>query len=180
VRAAACRAERAARQDRYAPLWLAGLLGAGIMAAYVIALKAPQSIFELAIQYAFSGYTALAPLIVAALFWRRSTKWGALACALWAIASVLAVAVFQALVPAPAPGPPVVVWAPGGIEILTRTAGGTAILGLMPVVPMALISALLMIVVSLLTAKPSAAAIGRYFAQPTPVPAVRLGTKLGS
>src|SRR6266566_7537844 len=198
--------------ERYAPLWLAGLLGAGIMAAvmasdsqilalstmfaedifafyggakrfgeaaqvhtgrafvalvtvaaYVVALKAPQSIFELAIQYAFSGYTALAPLIVAALFWRRSTKWGALACALWAIAAVLAVAVFQSLVPAPAPGPPTVVWAAGGVDILSRTAGGTAILGLMPVVPMALISTLLMIVVSLLTARPSAAAVGRYF-----------------
>src|SRR5206468_6349080 len=123
--------------QRYAPLWLAGLLGAGIMAAvmasdsqilalstmftedffafyggaklfgeaaqvhtgrlfvalvtvaaYIIALKAPQSIFELAIQYAFSGYTALAPLILATLFWKRSTKWGALACALWALASV--------------------------------------------------------------------------------------------
>src|SRR5204863_7199744 len=109
--------------DRYAPLWLAGLLGAGIMAAvmasdsqilalstmfaedvfafyggakrfgeaaqvhtgrlfvalvtvaaYIIALKAPQSIFELAIQFAFSGYTALAPLLVAALFLRGSTK----------------------------------------------------------------------------------------------------------
>jgi Na+/proline symporter len=99
--------------NRYAPIWLAGLLGAGIMAAvmasdsqilalstmfaedvfafyggrkrfgeaaqvqtgrlfvalvtvaaYLIALKAPQSIFELAIQFAFSGYTALAPLLV--------------------------------------------------------------------------------------------------------------------
>ena len=47
--------------------------------AYVIALRAPQSIFDLAIQYAFSGYAALSPLLVAALFWKRSTKWGALA-----------------------------------------------------------------------------------------------------
>ena len=198
--------------DRYAPLWLAGLLGAGIMAAvmasdsqilalstmfaedvfafyggarrfgeaaqvhtgrgfvalvtvaaYVVALKAPQSIFELAIQYAFSGYTALSPLIVAALFWKRSTKWGALASTLWAVVAVLAVAVFQSRVAAPAPGPPTVVWAAGGVDILSRTAGGTAIFGLMPVVPMALISALLMIVVSLLTARPSAQAVGRYF-----------------
>src|SRR5206468_6266956 len=94
--------------NRYAPLWLAGILGAGIMAAvmasdsqilalstmftedvfafyggkqrygpaaqvhtgrifvlaltavaYLIALRAPATIFELAVQYAFSGYSAL-------------------------------------------------------------------------------------------------------------------------
>ena len=109
--------------ERYAPFWLAGLLGAGIMAAvmasdsqilalstmftedvfayyggktrfgeavqvqtgrifivlttmlaYAVALRAPETIFELAIQYAFSGYAALSPLLVAALFWKGSTK----------------------------------------------------------------------------------------------------------
>ena len=47
--------------------------------AYLIALGAPQSIFDLATQYAFAGYSALSPLLVAALFWKGSTKWGALA-----------------------------------------------------------------------------------------------------
>ena len=51
--------------------------------AYAVALRAPQGIFDLAVQYAFSGYAALSPLLFAALFWRRSTKWGALAVALW-------------------------------------------------------------------------------------------------
>ena len=100
--------------NHYAPVWLAGLLGAGIMAAvmasdsqilalstmftedvfafyggksrfgevvqvqtgrafvvlltiaaYLIALRAPQSIFDLAVQFAFSGYAALSPLLVA-------------------------------------------------------------------------------------------------------------------
>ena len=73
--------------------------------AYVVALRAPESIFELAIQYAFSGFAALSPLLVAALFWRGSTKWGALASTLWVAVAVAAVAVFQAVVPAPAPGP---------------------------------------------------------------------------
>jgi solute:Na+ symporter, SSS family len=198
---------------RYAPLWLAGLLGAGIMAAvmasdsqilalstmftedvfafyggktrfgesvqvqtgrifivlitlfaYAVALRAPETIFELAIQYAFSGFAALSPLLIAALFWRGSTKWGALAVTLWTAAAVVAVAVLQSIVPAPAPGPATILWAPGGVEALSRTPGGTAVFGFMPVVPMVLVSALLMIVVSLLTKKPAASTVARYFA----------------
>jgi SSS family solute:Na+ symporter len=193
--------------EKYAPLWLAGLLGAGIMAAvmasdsqilalstmfsediftyyegkekfgetaqvvtgrifvivltiiaYAIALESPQPIFDLAVQYAFSGYSALMPLIVAALFWKRSTKWGALASTLWTAASVIAIAVFQAAVPAPK-----VIWSIGGAEILARTPGGTAVFGFLPVVPMVIVSALLMIVVSLMTRKPGEATIKKYF-----------------
>jgi SSS family solute:Na+ symporter len=198
--------------QRYAPLWLAGLLGAGIMAAvmasdsqilalstmftedvfafyggkrrfgeavqvqtgrlfiilitlfaYAIALRAPETIFELAIQYAFSGFAALSPLLVAALFWKGSTKWGALAVTVWTAAAVVAVAIFQAVVPAPAPGPATIVWSLGGTEALSRTPGGTAVFGFMPVVPMVLISALLMWVVSLATQKPSQATVAKYF-----------------
>ena len=197
---------------RYAPLWLAGLLGAGIMAAvmasdsqilalstmftedvfthyggtarfgervqvqtgrafvvgvtvfaYVVAMNAPANIFELAIQYALSGYAALSPLLIAALFWRRSTRWGALAVAVWTAGCIAAVAIFQATVPAAAPGHPVVAWSAGGLDIVTRTPGGTTVLGFMPVVPMVLGSAALMIVVSLLTRGPSAATLARYF-----------------
>ena len=198
--------------ERYAPLWLAGLLGAGIMAAvmasdsqilglstmftedvfahyggkarfgehiqvqtgrvfiiiitvlaYLVALRAPETIFELAIQYAFSGFAALSPLLIAALFWRGSTKWGALAVTLWTAAAVVAVAVFQEMVPAPAPGPPTIIWSLGGTEVLSRTPGGTAVFGFMPVVPMVIVSALLMWVVSLLTKKPSQSTLARYF-----------------
>ena len=131
--------------------------------AYVIALRAPESIFALAVQYAFTGYAALFPLLVAALFWRRSTKWGALASTLWAASSVMAVAFFQAAVPAPSAGPPTVVLRLGGWEALSRTASGTAVFGFMPVVPIVLVSGLLMIVVSWLTPKPSPAAVARYF-----------------
>ncbi|MCP9495278.1 MAG: sodium:solute symporter family protein [Pyrinomonadaceae bacterium MAG19_C2-C3] len=198
--------------ERFAPLWLAGLLGAGIMAAvmasdsqilalstmftedvfafyggkrrfgeavqvqtgrifvivltilaYAVALRAPETIFEIAIQYAFSGYAALSPLLIAALFWRGSTKWGALACTLWTASAVVAVAVFQAYVPAPAPGAPILISSLAGIEILSRTPGGTAVFGFMPVVPMVIVSALLMVVVSRLTAKPRGETLERYF-----------------
>ena len=198
--------------DRYAPVWLAGLLGAGIMAAvmatdsqilalstmftedvfahyggrdrfgeaaqvhmgrgfvvaltlvaYVLALRAPETIFALAVQYAFTGFAALSPLLVAALYWRGSTKWGALASTLVAAGGVAGVAVFQELVPAPLPGPPVVVWAFGGLEALTRTPGGTAIFGFLPVVPITLASAAAMGLVSSLTRKPGAETLARYF-----------------
>ncbi len=198
--------------NHYAPLWLAGILGAGIMAAvmasdsqilalstmftedvfafygakerfgeaiqintgrifivlitalaYVVALRAPESIFELAIQYGFSGFASLSPLLVAALFWKGSTKWGALATTLWTAAAVISVAIFQAKVHAPAPGPAVVYWAIGGTEVISRTPGGTAVFGFMPVVPMVIISAILMIVVSLITKKPSSTTVAKYF-----------------
>jgi len=198
--------------QRFAPLWLAGLLGAGIMAAvmasdsqilalstmftedvfafyggksrfgesvqvqtgrifiilitlfaYVVALQAPETIFELAIQYAFSGFASLSPLLIAALFWRGSTKWGALAVTVWTAAAVVAVAIFQAVVPAPAPGPATVFWSLGGTEALARTPGGTSVFKFMPVVPMVLVSALLMFFVSLATKKPAQSTIAKYF-----------------
>jgi solute:Na+ symporter, SSS family len=171
--------------EAYAPLWLVGILGAGIMAAvmssadsqilalstmftedvftyyggtrrfgervqvmmgrafvviltviaYVLALQVPQGIFDLAVQYAFSGYAASSPLLVAALFWKRSTKWGALAVALWVLTAV-AINVFM--------------------------PGTLAWFGLLPVVPMTVVSCVLMVVVSLLTPKPSDATLARY------------------
>jgi len=171
--------------DRYAPLWLAGLLGAGIMAAvmasdsqilalstmftqdvfafyggtarfgekvqvqtgrvfvvvltavaYAIALRVPQGIFDLAVQFAFSGYSALSPLLFAALFWKRSTKWGALAVTLWVAFAVI---------------------------YTSQVPGALAWYGLMPVVPMTLTSVVLMVVVSLATPAPSTATVGAYF-----------------
>ncbi len=126
--------------------------------AYAIALEFPQPIFDLAVQYAFSGYSAMMPLLIGALFWRGSTKWGALASTLWTAASVIFIAIFQTVVPNPQ-----VVWTIGGIEVLARTHGGTAVFGLLPVVPMVIVSALLMIVVSSLTNEPSKTTIDRYF-----------------
>ncbi len=87
--------------------------------AYVIALKSPASIFEIAVQFAFSGFAAMAPVMVAALFWKRSTKWGALASttyvALWLIFSGYLTRISDDI----APKPPVPVARPAA-----RPAGG--------------------------------------------------------
>jgi SSS family solute:Na+ symporter len=132
--------------------------------AYLIALRVPESIFTVAVQYAFTGYAALAPLLIAALFWRGSTKWGALASTLWVAAAVVAIAVVSALVPAPPPGQAVPVWTVAGSDVVVRVASGLSVLGLLPVVPVVLISALLMVVVSAVTPKPGRETISRYFA----------------
>ena len=142
------------------------LFVAGVTAvAYAIALVVPQSIFDIATQYAFAGYSSLAPLLVAALFWKGSTRWGALAVAVWTAAAVLAIAVLQSLVPAPPPGSAVGVLTIGGVDVVTRAAAGTMVLGFLPVVPMTVISALLMVVVSRWTpaSRPGAATLARYF-----------------
>jgi SSS family solute:Na+ symporter len=139
------------------------------VAAYTIALNIPQSIFDVATQYAFAGYSALSPLLAAALFWRGSTKWGALASTLWVAASVLGVAVIQQTIPPPAPGVAVPVWSAFGVDVVTRAAQGALVLGFLPVVPMTIVSAVLMVVVSRLTpgARPSRDTLAKYFPSAT-------------
>jgi solute:Na+ symporter, SSS family len=259
--------------SEYAPAWLAGILGAGIISAvmgsdahqvlalstmftkdiyqhyggskkygekaavhfargfilvvtviaYLIALelKAKQGIFEIAIRYAFSGFAAMAPVMVAALFWKRSTKWGALASTLFVAVSLIGFASLQGK-PTPPPTaiakpaqvqekvaavaksdsvdskpadatnqvptvaaeikpaatntpaiagtkPKNVIWQIGkgkdATVILSLAPNGDVrfLNGYMTVVPMVFGSALLMIIVSLLTRPPSSATIEKYF-----------------
>lgn len=194
--------------------------------AYLIALAKPTSIFELAIRFAFSGFAALSPIMIAALFWKRSTKYGALASSLWVTFCVLLVwhltSKSDAMLPKPPPvtagagvervagraprGPrvaglpnatgkpapdtslgdkPAGRGRPGGKKdigkdgkpkgpvniqiypqlgnLFLRSPQQVTIFGFLPVVPMVLGSALLMILVSLLTAPPSRETIEKYF-----------------
>src|SRR5205814_8113758 len=202
--------------EKYAPVWLAGVLGAGIIsavmgsdahqvlalstmftkdiyqhyggrekygeraavhfargfivlvtiAAYVIALglKAKQGIFEIAVRYAFSGFAAMAPVMVAALFWKRSTKWGALAATLFTAACLIYFAVLQNT---HKPGD--IIWQVGqgkdALKVLFLTPRGDVSFwnGFMTVVPMVFGSALCMIVGSLISRPASKATLEKHF-----------------
>jgi solute:Na+ symporter, SSS family len=248
----------------YTPVWLAGLLGAGIISAvmgsdchqvlalstmftkdiyeyyggkkansvlfarifiivltviaYAVALTTDRSIFELAVQFAFSGFAAMSPVMVGALFWKRSTKWGALASTLyvafWLLFSGYLTRISDPIAPKPparaaarpagaptgqgginpdsvtttgrptVPGsppsaagaPPVAraggaparkpvtsVIIPGYGGMFQRTPTTVTFYGYRLVVPMVVGSAILMLLVSLLTPPPSRATIDKYF-----------------
>jgi Na+/proline symporter len=135
--------------------------------AFIIALYRPP-IFELAVQYAFSGFAALAPVMIAALFWKRSTKWGALAAALFVGACVVTTGILEykfhrSVVP---PMDVLILrnmpeWAHWALFL--NKQGQLRVFGFMPVVPVVLGSALLMCVGSLITPPPSRVTLDRYF-----------------
>ncbi len=107
---------------------------------YIISLIATPSIFKLAI-WSFTGFSGLFPIVVAALFWKRSTKHGVYA----SIISVILLWLYFFLNNWKTPG---------------YTVGGT---GIMPVAVIILVSSLTLIFVSLLTKPPSSETIKRYF-----------------
>lgn len=136
-----------------------------------LALEGQKSIFDLAIRFGFSGFAALSPIMLAALFWRRSTQWGALAAALWVI---ICMAGFwwlqhhsQGLAPRPGQAPIAIFPTLG--DFLLRTPSNVTIFGYMPVVVMCLGSALLMLLVSLLTPPPSSATLAKFFPAKKPL-----------
>ena len=133
------------------------------LVAYAIALRVPQSIFDLASQFAFAGYSALSPLLVAALFWRRSTKWGALAVVIWVAARDRGGRRHpdeRAAAGGTADGA-VGRWA--SVPVLSRAAAGLLVFNLLPVVPLTIGSALLMWLVSMATPAPGPRTLARYF-----------------
>ncbi len=136
--------------------------------AYVIAIAVHQyaNIFELAIQYAFSGYASMAPIMLACLFWKRSTKWGALAATVWVAACLIASTILQASTSyAGPPGGSQVIWRIGDFVLLNREAVRLSFTEhrFLLVLPMFLGSALLMWLFSVITPAPSASTIDKYF-----------------
>jgi len=130
--------------------------------AYAVALVTDTNIFELAVRFAFSGFAAMSPVMVAALFWKRSTKWGALASTLFVGASLIVFGIISAhykpnAIVLPSSNP-------DDVPILSLAINkDVRVLGFMTLVSMVLGSTLCMIFFSLITKAPSAATIKRYF-----------------
>ena len=128
-------------------------------------LEGQKSIFDLAIRFGFSGFAAPAPVMLAALFWRRSNQWGALAAVLWVVVSMAFLWWLQihSQAMAPKPGqPPVPVFADLG-QLFLRTPSNVTIFGFMPVMFMCFGSVFWVAAVSLLTRSPSKTTIEKFF-----------------
>ncbi len=114
---------------------------AGILAATLaLALSVDRSLFKLGV-WSFTGFTALAPLIVAALYWKRSTRVGAYAAI--ATAGVLWVHFFRLGMQHP------------GYTLFDS--------GVMPVAVILAASSLAMVIGSLVTEPPDAEHLSRFF-----------------
>jgi len=111
-----------------------------LVVAYLLSLVTRTTIFAMG-TWSFTGFAGLFPIIVAALYWRRSTKAGAFA----ALATVAVLWTYYFV---------------QGWGLPDYTVGGT---GVMPVAVVTLSSALAMIVVSLLSKPPEAAIVDKFF-----------------
>ena len=107
---------------------------------YVLSLVSARSIFSLAV-WSFTGFAALFPVVVAALFWKRSTQYGALASVL-TVAALWSYFFYQ------------------GWQIPSYTVGMT---GVMPVAVILVASAAAMVGGSLLTKPPAKTTVDAFF-----------------
>ncbi len=118
-----------------------------VAVTYLLSLAPPPNVFDLAV-WCFSGFASLFPLVVAAVYWRRATAAGAIACVLVAGGTWAALFYDGLLAPTLAG---------------ERVGEDYLIAGMMPVTVMIAASTAALVVVSLLTRPPSAATVGRFF-----------------
>lgn len=117
----------------------------GILAVtFLISLVAAPSIFKLGV-WSFSGFSGLFPIVVAALYWRRSTCQGVAA----SILTVVALWIFFFV---------------RGWSVPGYTVGGS---GLIPAAVILPAAAIALVAVSLLTAPPDDARLRRFFGDAT-------------
>ena len=125
--------------DKQIVLIARGFIIAIVALTYIISLVNPKNIFDLAV-WSFSGFASLTPLVFAALYWKGSTRAGAYASVISAMA----------------------VW----LYFFGKSGWGgeyTVFGGVMPVAISFGAGALAMLVVSCLTSKPSDATIEKFF-----------------
>ncbi len=130
-----------------------------VVVTYILSLLVPRaSVFRLGI-WCFTGYAALAPLVFAALYWKRATKAGAYACVL--TAAVVGLVLFYR--------------AYGETQLVSDNE--YTVWGVMPVTIVLAASTLALLIVSRLTSPPSPGTINKFFgsAQPKVAGGVRHG-----
>ena len=110
---------------------------------FLMSLVTTRSIFRLGV-WAFTGFAALMPVVVAALFWKRSTRQGAVA----SVATVAALWIYFFTTAGDAPD---------------YSVAGT---GILPVAVILAASTAVMAIVSLATRPPSPAVIEKFFPRP--------------
>lgn len=140
-----------------------------VLASWLLTLvlqKVP--IFTLAI-WCFSGFSALFPLVFAALYWKRLTKWGAYASIIAGIGSGIAFYIYN------------------GREhgFASRVEPEVHIpftqdWSVVPAAPMVIFAAIALVVVSLLTPPPSRATVDKFFNPPDPSLRVRKPEPVGA
>jgi len=117
-----------------------------VVVTYLLSLGNPMGVFGLAI-WCFSGFSALVPLVVAAIYWRRLTKAGA-------FASILVTACLW------------VYFFAEELQLKQATSDPHAKVhpfGMLPVATMVAGSTIALVVVSLLTKPPSESTLRRFF-----------------
>jgi SSS family solute:Na+ symporter len=125
-----------------------GFILAIVAATYglAVALMNTAQVFALGV-WCFSGFAGLFPLVVGAVYWKRTTAAGAISCVVVTAATWCVLFYRDILAVKP----------PGAEEELL-------IAGMMPVTLIIAASAVTLVVVSLLTAKPSDATLRKFFA----------------
>ena len=112
-----------------------------LTAAFLLSLVTTRSIFSMGV-WSLTGYSGLFPIVLAALFWKRSTKQGVMA-AIVTVAGLWTYFFVQSL-------------GAGGDYSVAQT-------GLLPVVIVVCGASLVLVMVSLATRPPSEAVIQRFF-----------------
>ncbi len=139
-------------KDRFSDrqvMWIArGFIVAIVAITYFFSLYNPPGVFTLGV-WCFSGFSSLFPLALAALYWRGLTKYGAYASVLTAIGMWFYLFHQSGYAADENYGIPVAIF-------------GT-VYEVMPVLPMILASSLALVVVSLVTPKPSPATLAKFF-----------------
>jgi SSS family solute:Na+ symporter len=126
-------------------IWMArGFIVFIVAITYLLSLFPPPHIFDLGV-WCFSGFSGLFPLVFAALYWKRTTRIGALASVLVTLATWLVLFIRDMAQKS----------ASGGDELL--------VFGMMPVALIVAVSAGTLVVVSLLTQPPTTATVNKFF-----------------